>query len=186
MVQPLAFFGGSFDPPHVGHVLAVHYVLLTAPVERVLVIPSAQHPFGKGEASYADRLEMCRLAFRALGEAAPVLDIEGRREGTSFTIDTVRELRRLYPGAPLRMVVGSDLLDEIRDWKDSEALLEQVELLPLPRQGAPAPEGSDFFCLPEVSSSEIRERLTGRDPGLAERLPAAVLAFIEKRGLYRD
>lgn len=179
----LALFGGSFDPPHVGHVLAVHYVLLTAPVERVLVVPCAEHPFGKGHLPFAHRLDMCRMAFESLGASVEVLDIEGRREGASYTIDTVREIAAMHPAARLELIVGSDILDEIADWKDSEALQRLARLRVLPRLGAGASGAETPFYLPQVSSSDIRQLLReGRDA--TPHLPRAVLDYIRRNNLY--
>jgi nicotinate-nucleotide adenylyltransferase len=179
----LALFGGSFDPPHVGHVLAVHYVLLTTPAERVLVVPCAEHPFGKDHLPFEHRFKMCRIAFESLGAGAKVLDIEGRREGVSYTIDTVREIAATHPGAPLEMIVGSDIMAEIAEWKDSEALQRLAPLRVLPRLGASPSDAATPFYLPQVSSSDVRQLLReGRDA--TPHLPRRVLDYIRRNDLY--
>ncbi len=174
-----AIFGGTFDPPHVGHVLAVHYILLTANAERVMVIPCAEHPFGKGQVDFAHRLAMCRLAFTELGQRVQVLDIEAQRQGTSYTIDTVHALRQQYPDVTLKLVVGSDIPAEIDQWKSSKELLQLVELLVLPRKGF-----TTQSMLPEVSSSDVRHRLT-QGQEVTSLLPSSVLAYLHKNGLYK-
>lgn len=185
----IALFGGTFDPPHVGHVLAAHYVLLTAGVDRVFVAPCGEHALGKQHASFQDRLAMCRLAFRGL-HGAEVIDIEGSRPGPSFTIDTVRELAALHPGARLTLVIGSDLRGEIAQWKESAELLRMTRLLVLPRleentAAAEAGQSTPYY-LPRVSSTGMREMLTrGAWDELKNRVPAAVLDYIRANELYR-
>jgi nicotinate-nucleotide adenylyltransferase len=182
----IGIFGGTFSPPHVGHVLAAHYVLLTSSVERVFVVPCAEHPFGKEQAAFEHRIAMCRLAFQELGDAVEVLDIEGKRRGPSYTIDTIRELKSLHPDARLELIVGSDIPPEFPKWKDAEELQRLVDLRVLPRQGAAAPAGSDderLYHLPRISSSEIRDMLAhGRD--VAPHVPGAVLDYMHAHGLY--
>jgi nicotinate-nucleotide adenylyltransferase len=188
----LAIYGGSFDPPHVGHVLAAHYVLLTAPVSRVLVVPCAQHPFGKSHCAFEHRLAMCRHAFAYLGDAVEVLDIEGHRSGPSYTVDTVREIAARYPGVPLELVVGSDIPPEMEKWKDADALRALVRVRVLTRfeeavanaSGASPDSEPVSFYLPKISGTTIRQLVrTGGD--LAPHVPAAVCRYIEEQGLYR-
>jgi len=181
----LGIFGGTFDPPHVGHVFAAHYVLMTSRIERIFVIPCAEHPFGKEQAAFAHRYAMCRLAFQGLGEAVEVLDIEGRRPGPSYTIDTVRDLRSLHPEARLELIVGSDIPPEFPKWKDAEALRRLVDMRVLPRQGDCPLEGNDEtpYPLPRISSSELRDMLAhGRD--VSPHVPRAVLDYILAHSLY--
>ncbi len=184
----IGLFGGSFDPPHVGHVLAVHYVLLTAPVSRVFVVPCAEHPFGKKHVSFEHRLAMCRLAFANLGEAVEVLDIESGRSGPSYTIDTVRELTKLHPGARFELIVGTDIPRELPKWKDAEELRKIADFRVLPRledNTANAEEEQEIsFYLPRISSSTIR-RMAGEGGDLSPHVPRAVLEYIERQGLYR-
>lgn len=192
----LAIYGGSFDPPHVGHVLAAHYVLLTAPVSRVLVVPCAQHPFGKTQCAFEHRLAMCRLAFAHLGGAVEVLDIEGRRPGPSYTVDTVREIAARHPGVPLELVVGSDIPPEMEKWKDFDTLraLAQVRVLPRFEEAATEEAATDTdgpgggtvsFYLPKISGTTIRQLIrTGGD--LVPHVPAAVRRYIAEQGLYGE
>jgi nicotinate-nucleotide adenylyltransferase len=189
MTETLAIFGGSFDPPHAGHVLAAHYVLLTAPVSRVLVVPCAEHPFGKKHAPFEHRLAMCRIAFASLGGLVEVLDIEGRRQGPSYTIDTVRELARMYPSSRLELVVGSDIPEEMETWKDIEALRGMVTVRVLPRleENAAAEESAQEvpYYLPRVSSGAIR-RMAREGGDLSARVPRGVLTYIREHGLYQE
>ena len=92
----VAVFGGSFNPPHVGHVLGVVYALSTAPIDEVLVVPVYQHPFAKDLAPFADRLAMCRLAFGWLPRVT-VSTVEEELGGESRTLRTVEHLRADHP-----------------------------------------------------------------------------------------
>jgi len=172
--------------------LAAHYVLLSAPVSRVLVVPCAQHPFGKSQCAFEHRLAMCRLAFAHLSEAVEVLDIEGDRPGPSYTVDTVREIAARYPGIPLELVVGSDIPPEMRKWKDFDVLCDLARVRVLPRFEEAVADASDAvdgsgrvsFYLPKISGTTIRQLIrAGGD--LAPHVPAAVCQYIAEHGLYR-
>ena len=95
--QSIGIFGGSFNPPHMGHVLACHYALLRWNLKKVIVVPSHAHPFGKPLPPFNDRLAMCRLAFGHLGANVEISEIEQEMEGISYTIDVVRKLVHLHP-----------------------------------------------------------------------------------------
>ncbi len=177
------FFGGSFDPPHMSHVLACLWALETGLVERILLVPCAQHALGKEiQASFEDRMEMCRRAVRRLDRWVEVLDIEGHRQEVSYTIDTLNELHKERPGAEWRLVIGSDILEESSRWKAWDQVERLAPPLVVPRltgQGG-SEAGGDLRAL---SSSELRRRLAAADlpPGV---LPAGVLAYIRERKLY--
>ena len=187
MSETTAIFGGSFDPPHVGHVMAVQYVLLTAPVQRVLVVPCAHHPFGKRQASFEHRCEMCRLAFGPLGSRVEVLDVEGGRSGPSYTIDTVSELAERMPGVRLELIVGSDIVDEMPRWKGIDELRRLAALRVLPRldDNTAAAESDQAvpFYLPRVSGVSLR-RMMAEGKDVSARIPRAVLDYIAEHGLY--
>jgi nicotinate-nucleotide adenylyltransferase len=190
MAPLLGIFGGTFDPPHVGHVMAVHYVLLTSKMEAALVVPCASHPFGKQHSAFERRLEMCRLAFAHLGERVRVLDIEARRQGPSYTIDTARELRSLHPDAEFELVIGSDITRELENWREIDALRAMVRFRVLPRleENTAAREGDQDspFYLPRVSSSGLRALMReGRWEDMEGRIPANVLDYIRDNNLYQ-
>src|SRR4051812_39612565 len=108
----VALFGGSFDPPHLGHALAIAYVLSTARVGRLVVMPCFQHPFDKRLSPFEHRLAMARLAVEPFGERAEVSDLEARLGGHSVTLRTVKALRDERPGDTIAVVIGTDLLRE--------------------------------------------------------------------------
>lgn len=186
--ETVGVFGGSFNPPHVSHVLACLYVLATYPVDRILVIPSYQHPFDKALADYADRLEMTRLAFRHLDGWVEVSRIEEELGGVSYTVDTLRELRRRLPEVHFRLIVGSDILGEVSRWRNSEEVQALAPLLVVPRRtegdGAGCSGTESGFVLPAISSTEVRQRLAaGGEAGNA--IPLQVREYIARRALYR-
>ncbi|MFP4579370.1 MAG: nicotinate (nicotinamide) nucleotide adenylyltransferase [Candidatus Sumerlaeia bacterium] len=189
MKKTFGIFGGTFDPPHVGHVMAVDFVLLTSELDRVFVIPCANHPFGKNHEPFEHRMDMCHRAFSHLGEQVEILDIEGRRHGPSYTVDTVRELRERYPDADFVLIVGSDIRDELDQWKEVDELKKMVTIRMLPRlEENTSEKESDQdspFYLPRVSSSSLRRMLArGEMEKLGTRLPHTVIDYIQEHNLY--
>jgi nicotinate-nucleotide adenylyltransferase len=185
----VAVFGGSFDPPHVAHVLGAAHVLGTGQVDQVLVIPVFDHAFGKVLAPFVHRVAMTRLALS--GESRAVVStLEESLGAPSRTLRTIERLKELHPDWQLRLVVGADVLGETDKWHGFDEIVRQAPLLVLGRVGvghpsAPAP------VLPQVSSTEVRERLArtngnaASDPELLRLVPRAVLEYIDEHGLYR-
>ncbi len=201
----LGIFGGSFDPPHVSHVLACLWALETGALDRIFVIPCLRHALGKQPAaSFEDRVEMCRLAVARLERWVEVLDIEGRRNEVSYTIDTIRLLQAKRPGHCWRLLIGEDILEQAPRWKMWEEVVRLAPPLVVPRMvgerpgnsGAEAssngessfaqsraPENQPPPDLRALSSTWLRERLAeGEIPEGV--LPNSVAAFIRRRGLY--
>jgi nicotinate-nucleotide adenylyltransferase len=181
----IGIFGGSFDPPHVCHVLACLYVLETTDTEKILAIPCYEHAFGKGVASFEQRLEMCRLAFSPLGKRVEVSAIEGERKAVSYTIETVRELKSRYPSDQFRLIIGSDILKETDEWKDFDELKRLVEIITLPRVSAKQTRraSKEPFFFPDLSSTLIRQRLA-EGKSVEGLLPRSVLDYIRENHLY--
>lgn len=170
----IGIFGGSFNPPHHGHVGACRYLLAHHLVDRVLVVPCWIHPFQKALAPYADRLAMCRAAFAGLPGVA-ISEIEQALGGVSHTIRTVRHVRAVHPAAQPVLVVGADLLTEMAAWQDISAIRAEAELLPLPR-GAGGP-------IPDVSATVIRACVARGEP-IDTMVPPAVAEYIVRHRLY--
>jgi nicotinate-nucleotide adenylyltransferase len=182
-VTETAVFGGSFDPPHAAHVLVVSYVLSTAPVDRVLVVPLFEHTLGKkARASFAHRFRMCELAMAPL-RGVEISPIEEELSGPSYTLETLEELRRRDPSGGLRLVVGADILAETHRWHRWDAVTALAPPIVIGRAGYPPPAGARVE-LPMISSTDLRERLAaGRETeGL---LPRRVADYIAEHGLYR-
>jgi nicotinate-nucleotide adenylyltransferase len=179
-VRTVAVFGGSFDPPHVGHVLAVSWVLATAPIDAVWVVPALEHAFGKKLRPFAHRRRMAELAFASL-RGVEVSDVEARLGGASYTVRTLEELRRRHPDLDFRLVIGSDLVEQVPRWKEGARLPSLAPLLVVGRGGH---ADGRALAMPEVSSTEVRERLRA---GLSVEglVPRRVLEYAEQHGLYR-
>lgn len=181
----VAFFGGSFDPPHVAHVLLANYALLTLPIDEVLVVPVFEHAFGKRLAPFEDRLRLCQLAFAACS-AVRVSAIECELPRPSYTLHTLQRLSVLEPGAELRLLVGSDVVAETRKWHAFQEVTRIAPLLVVERAGH-AGQGA---LLPELSSSRVRELFGRRDEHslgeLSRLVPRAVLSYVLDHGLYAE
>jgi nicotinate-nucleotide adenylyltransferase len=178
----IALLGGSFNPPHVGHLLAVHYVRATQPVDEVWLLPSYRHPFGKPLAPFEHRLWMCQLLAQDASGWLKVSDVERDVPGEGRTADVLEHLRARYPEHAFTLVIGSDILRDLPKWKDVERIERLARVLVLHRAGHPS---SRAFGPPlaAVSSTEIRERLArGEDP--VDLVPRLVLAYAREHGLY--
>src|SRR5690349_21013260 len=103
----VGLYGGSFDPPHLGHQMAMLYALATARIEQLLMVPCFRHPFEKRLSDYEHRLAMCRLAAEPFGPRVEVSEVERRLGGESWTLRTVKALRAERPGDTLVLVIGA-------------------------------------------------------------------------------
>lgn len=178
----VALFGGSFNPPHVGHQLAGLYVLETQPIDQLWLIPCFIHPFDKSLESFDDRFAMCERAAAALGARARVVDIERRLGGESRTLRTVKALQAEHPTFQFRLVIGSDLRGETAAWHGANELRALVPFIVVGRAGADAGTGPGV-AMPDVSSTEIRVRLA-RGEAVDELVSRSVLDYIVGRTLY--
>jgi nicotinate-nucleotide adenylyltransferase len=176
-----AVFGGSFDPPHVGHVLVAAYVLAAHGIERVLVTPTAAHAFGKKLSSFEDRVKMCELAFEPL-RGVELCTIEQELPAPSYTLHTLQALAARHPEIQLRLLVGSDLQRETHAWHDFDSITKLALPLWIARQGTDAIAGEP--AMPDISSTEIRRRLSANEPTTGLLSPD-VAEYIRSRDLYR-
>jgi nicotinate-nucleotide adenylyltransferase len=189
--------GGSFDPIHLGHTAAAEAVLARRGLEAVLLVPAGQAPHkGRCVASFAERLEMARLAVRGRS-GLEVSDREGVRRGTSYTIDTLEELRRERPGAAFELLVGADMLADLPGWRRAGEVVALAVVVGFGRPGAESEAARRRFAeafgpgrhvwldfeARDVSSTRIRERLAAGKP-VGGLLDPAVEAYIRGRGLY--
>lgn len=196
----IAVYGGSFDPPHCGHVEAARTAAETLKPDRLLIMPDHLPPhkeLGEESPSPEERLELCRLAFRDV-PGAEVSELEVRREGKSYTADTVEQLLTESPDTELTLVIGEDMLRCFENWYRFRYLLSVCALAVLPRPEGDGEElealcerfrqeyGASVTVLPyepiDVSSREIREKLPRRLG--TELLPKKVYAEIIRRRWY--
>lgn len=179
----VAFFGGSFNPPHVAHVLSVVYALSVIPVDLVMVVPVYRHPFAKELAAFEDRMEMCRIALGWLPRVM-VSDVEQQLGGESLTLRTLEHLREAYPVWSFRLLVGSDVLSDLPKWHRFDRIAELAPPIVLGRAGVRADEAPEPM-LPRISSTEIREAMASGDTErIRHRVPAGVMDFMVSRKIY--
>lgn len=186
----VAVFGGSFDPPHMGHVLAVAYALASG-FERVVAPVVFEHAFAKPLTPFPHRVRMLQLALRPM-PSAEVSSIEQSLPSPSFTVHTLEALQSANPHWAMRLVIGSDVLHEIDRWRDPQRVTQLAPPFVLGRAGHAHP-AAPGVQLPKVSSSELRSQLTAAwspqgkldRSNLIEQIPAATLDYIEQQALYR-
>jgi nicotinate-nucleotide adenylyltransferase len=191
----IGFLGGSFDPVHFGHLLAAQDAFEQHQLDRLIIVPAAQAPLKPSEvkSSSEDRLAMIRAATE-WDTRFEVSDFELRRGGVSFTIDSVRHFKSLYPNDQLYWVIGGDQLPQLHLWKEIGELAKLVEFIFLERPGYPVKAAPDIpglrlhRCdghLLAISSTELRER-TRRRLSLDYFVPHKAIVYIRSQGLYLD
>src|SRR4030095_7263666 len=174
----IALFGGSFDPPHVGHVAVAKHLIDSQAFDEVWVLPGFQHPFEKELTDFEERFPLCRLAFEALSPCLKVSEAEKEAQSPKgFTVDLLRYLRKKFPKHRFFWVMGTDLQRESKQWKDFGEIKKLAELYPIPRKGY---EDSLF---PEVSSTELRRALQEKRD-VSKLIPSKVFEEIRRKGLY--
>ena len=180
-----AVFGGSFDPPHMGHLQVMTAATSLDKAQEIIVVPAARHPFGKGEASYEDRLEMCRRMTGVFpGGRAFVSDIEMRLKLSGRTLDTIEALTAEFPDRRLSLLIGADILRERDKWYRFDDIEKLVSFIVIGRNGV-LPDGK-YEILPavsELSSTQVRDKLK-RGEDCSNMLPAPILEYIKEKGLY--
>jgi len=188
----VAVFGGSFNPPHVGHQLAALWVLETAGVDELWLIPTLVHPFDKALVPFEDRFRMCERAALSLGPRVRVSDVEARLGGPSRTLRTIETLMEASPGVAFSLVIGADLVAESSTWHGAERLRQLVPFIVVGRQGrdgavasarTAADAGTQPLAIPDVSSTAIRAALAAGRP-VGSWLPRRVLEYIREHRLY--
>ena len=189
--QKVGILGGTFNPIHIGHLLIAQDALEQAGLDRVVFIPSATPPHKRleGNASARQRLAMVEAAV-AGNEAFAVDDLEIRRGGASYTVETLTELRRREPGADFYFIIGSDSLPELTTWKDFERLAKLCRFVVVTRPGfepgkAPKPVKPlvVFGHMCDVASRDVRARRR-RGQSIRYLVPEAVVRYIARRKLY--
>jgi nicotinate-nucleotide adenylyltransferase len=153
-IQNIAILGGSFNPPHIGHKLIINYVNKHYSfIDQIFVVPVGSHAFGKDLISFETRKHLCELCFTDIN--TKILDIEKNK--VSKTYNTIIELKKIYPTINLYLIIGTDLVEQIKTWYKSDELLKLVKLIIIPRNSFD--KNSE---LPEVSSSKIRELIKSK------------------------
>ena len=189
----IGFLGGSFDPVHFGHLLAAQDAYEQYQLDRLILVPAAQAPLKPKDvqSTAEDRLAMLKAAVE-WDRRFEISDVELRRGGVSYTIDSARHFRKLYPNDDLYWIIGGDQLPKLHLWKDVEELARLVEFIFLERPGFPLkaqPEVPGLRLhrcdghLLAISSTELRDR-TRRGQSLDYFVPHKAIVYIRERGLY--
>lgn len=189
----IGFLGGSFDPVHFGHLLAAQDAYEQHRLDRLILVPAAQAPLKPNDVQSTgqERLEMLRAAVE-WDTRFEVSDIELRRGGVSYTVDSVRHFRAQYPGDELYWIIGGDQLPQLHLWKEIGELAKLVQFIFLERPGYPVraepqiPGLRLHRCdghLLAISSTELRDR-TRRHLALDYFVPHKAIVYIREHRLY--
>ncbi|HLU26658.1 MAG TPA: nicotinate-nucleotide adenylyltransferase [Longimicrobiales bacterium] len=187
----IGLLGGTFDPPHIGHLIVAQDAWSALKLDRVVFVPAAvpPHKAGRVEASAELRLEMLRAACGDDPRFA-IDDLELRRPGPSYSVDTVREYRHRYPEATLYLLIGVDQYTQFDTWREPDTIRSMATVVVLSRSGEPArPSGAGAdvgleVTRIDVSATEIRRRVAAGEP-IRYLVPDGVRSIIEREGLYR-
>jgi nicotinate-nucleotide adenylyltransferase len=190
----IGLMGGSFDPVHFGHLVAAQDAYEQYKLDRLIFVPAAQAPLKPNDvqSSSAERLAMLRAA-TDWDHRFELSDYELGKGGISYTIDSVRHFRALYPKDELYWIIGGDQLPKIHLWKDIAELAQLIEFIFLERPGHPAKARPDIpglrlhRCdghLIEISSTELRARVQ-QGLSLDYFVPHKAIVYIQEKRLYR-
>lgn len=194
-----AIFGGTFNPPHMGHIFMLKGIAELCEIEKILVMPAKSPPHKSGEIVSAEhRVNMCRLAFKNLPKTEISLE-ELYLEGKSYTVKTLEYLKKQGILNPV-LVIGADSLVDFFEWHRFKEILSMAELYVYIRKGISNKKilsakealenlGAKITLLniypPEISSTEIRKKIKKSDYN-GELLNSSVLEYINKHALYKD
>jgi nicotinate-nucleotide adenylyltransferase len=195
----IGILGGTFNPPHIGHLVCAQEAYLQLGLERVLLIPARIPPHKpvQDEPGIEHRLEMCRLAISGDEQRFKVSDAEVRRDGPSYTVDTLEELHAHQPESELFLIVGGDVALEFGSWREPERVLALATLAVAERPGTTRTAVEDelsrlvggertrFLDMPgiEISSTLLRRRARNAEP-TRYLVPDAVRSYIDRHRLY--
>jgi nicotinate-nucleotide adenylyltransferase len=187
----LGLFGGSFDPVHLGHLLVAQAAVEELGLDKLFFIPAAQSPFKPENKPAPDAIRVQLLRLALAGKTNCEIDEqEIRRGGVSYTVDTLRDYAKKFPGAELFYLIGADHVAHLPEWRAPAELARLAEFVVIPRPGESAADFPAPFCgrwlkgFPlAVSSLEIRARLKTGWP-IELLVPPAVAEAIRNNRLY--
>jgi nicotinate-nucleotide adenylyltransferase len=195
----IGILGGTFNPPHLGHLICAQEAYLQLELDRVTLIPARipPHKQVEDEPGAQHRLELCRLAIRGDEERFEVSDLEIGRDGPSYTVDTLEELHSSAPDHELFLIVGGDIAAGLPNWHRPEDVLSLATLAVAKRRGTSRAavddalgalrggERTQFFRMPRIgiSSTMLRQRARSGEP-IRYYVPDAVESYIGRHRLY--
>ena len=186
----IGILGGTFNPIHIGHLILAEEVREKLKLDKVIFVPTylAPHKDNSDIAPAHARLAMTKLAIKGNGYFL-ASDIEIKRDGCSYTIDTMKEFKKLYPQDELYFIIGSDLLKYLDDWKDLQEIIKMVRFIVATRPGYPLEKiPSHISTIPiravDISGFEIRKAIK-ENKSFRYLVSELVLKYINKKRLYR-
>lgn len=186
----IGVFGGTFDPIHIGHLIAASEVHTALNLDRLLFMPAGQ-PWQKAHVPVTPAHQRYEMVCAAVADDSrfEASDIEVNRTGPTYAIDTVHELRSKYPDAEIVWIVGADVLASLTTWHEWELFVEEVEIAAVNRAGIAMTDVPFEYLTIEmpdirISASELRSRLA-QDISCKYLIQDSVLTFIAEQGLYR-
>lgn len=186
-MRKIGILGGTFDPPHVGHLIIAEEVRLALELEEIWFIPTYTPPHKEDAITKAyDRIKMTELAIQS-NPYFKINTIEIERKGKSYTIDTIAELRRLYPDCEFYFIIGGDMVEYLPNWHRIDELVGMVKFVGVERTGYGMDPPYDVIKveipLIDISSSALRNFLRN-NRSVNYLVPEAVFAYIRREGLY--
>jgi nicotinate-nucleotide adenylyltransferase len=186
----IGILGGTFNPIHIGHLILADEVREKLNLDKIIFIPTyiPPHKQNSNVAAALERLRMVKLAIRGNSHFG-VSDIEIKRKGPSYTVDTVKALKKKSPGHVFYFIAGSDLLKYLDEWKDFSELLALVKFIVATRPGYPLEEIPSYvkrvgIRAVDVSAFEIRQRIK-EGKSFRYLVPEPVFEYIAKNKIYR-
>jgi nicotinate-nucleotide adenylyltransferase len=186
----IGILGGTFNPVHIGHLILAEEIREKLGLNKVIFVPAFLPPHKENGsiASAAARLAMVRMAVKTNPNFF-VSDVEIKRKGKSYTIDTVKEFNKIYPEDELYFITGSDLLNYLDDWKDLRNIIQIVKFVVATRPGFPLDKIPSYIKTVsiravDVSAFEIRQCIKEKR-SFRYLVPESVLKYINKKRLYR-
>jgi nicotinate-nucleotide adenylyltransferase len=186
----IGILGGTFNPIHIGHLILAEEAREKIGLDKIVFVPAylPPHKDNSDIAKAAARLEMARLATKG-NKNFVVSDVEIKRNGRSYTIDTIREFKTKYPHDDLYFIIGSDLLKYLAEWKDLNEIIKMVKFIAATRPGYPLEKLPSYISTVairavDVSGFEIRQAVR-ENKSFRYLIPEAVYRYIIKKGLYK-
>ena len=167
----VAVFGGSFNPPHVGHAMVASWLRWTERADEVWLLPTFHHAFDKSLAPFEHRVRACEALASVIGPAVRVETVERELPTPSYTVRTLDALQNRHPTFIFRFVIGADVLPQLPQWREWSRLSAVYDPIVVGR-GATSVPGAPTF--PEVSSTEIRRRISAGE-AIDHLVPAPVI-----------
>jgi nicotinate-nucleotide adenylyltransferase len=172
----VGLFGGSFNPPHVGHAMVVSWLLWTEQVDEVWLMPAFEHPLDKALIPFSQRVKACEALASLFSDQVKVCEIERDLPRPSYTLNSLESLSEAHPALSFRLVAGSDILDQVGAWHKWDEIAARFSPILVSRSGYQALPNCPVF--PAVSSTAIRQALAQGQP-VDQMVPAPVLRVIQ-------